>query len=859
MKKNRFLSFLFLTVLSLPLAACGGTSGDGIRQVEGPHVNIHYQRSDNQYDKWALWLWDFPSGTGNEYAFNGKDTYGACATYTFTELGGEMASLGFIVKSKGSWASKDPDGDRSVTFADLQADENQGYHIYLKSGDETVYLDASGSINEAVETVKFINETTILCITNTPVVSYQLLENDVVIGEETFDTPKTTFRPTLPNGQEASFDNSYKVKVTFESGKVLTSVVNTNTLFKTDSFGTKYNYDGELGAIYTKEKTTFKVWSPVSSSIKLRIYTGPHKEISTSYQEFDMVKGEKGVFSYELSGDQEGKYYTYVVTNASYEEKEIVDPYAKSAGLNGERGMIVDFSKTNPEGWDEVAPHPYDRKSLVIYETHVSDVTSSETWRGTEANAKRFKGMYEEGTTYTSEGVTVSTGFDHIKELGVNAVQLIPIFDQANDELKIKTEFNWGYNPLNYNVLEGKYASNPIDGYTRIKEFKELVQSYNKAGINIIMDVVYNHVNSALGSNFDVLMPGYYYRYNAKNELNNGSGCGNETASEMYMMRKFIVDSTSFWASEYKLGGFRFDLMGLHDLTTMETCATQLKTIFPEIYICGEPWCGGTSALDEARSAVQKNGNLFEGYGAFNDQMRDALIKGGLSGDSELGWITNSENMISDEDIQRLTRGITGRTYLSLTKSIRDPNKVTNYVTCHDNYTLYDRIVATGQDLDEETIEKQAMLANSIVLTSQATSFLLAGEEFLRTKDGDSNSYTSSYKVNELDYSLKVKHPEMMNNYQKLIALKKSFAGLHFGEEEVKNIDVQISEDSSIIKYTLTAEGKTYIFVHANGLNKNASVDLSGYTLYHSTLGDVALSANTTIRPYETIIGYKNS
>ncbi len=254
--------------------------------------------------------------------------------------------------------------------------------------------------------------------------------------------------------------------------------------------------------------------------------------------------------------DLEGKYYTYVVTNPLFNKKEIVDPYAKLTGVNGLREMVVDFSKTNPIGWNNSKMNEYSRTELTVYETHVADVTSSETWNGSKENSKKYAGMYESGTTYTENNVTVKTGFDHIKDLGVNAVQLLPIFDQANDELATDDKaFNWGYNPLNYNSLEGIYSLNPHDGYAKIREFKELVKAHNDAGINIIMDVVYNHVNGAANSNFDVLMPEYYFRYDGNGKYSNGSGCGNETASEHSMMRKFIIDSTEFWATEYHLGG----------------------------------------------------------------------------------------------------------------------------------------------------------------------------------------------------------------------------------------------------------------------------------------------------------------
>ena len=501
-------------------------------------------------------------------------------------------------------------------------------------------------------------------------------------------------------------------------------------------------------------------------------------------------------------------------------------------------------------------------------------MTSSVTWTGTEANRKLFKGMYEAGTTYTKDNVTVKTGFDHIKELGVNAVQIIPIFDQANDEKNMT--FNWGYNPLNYNCLEGGYSSNPEDGYVRIKEFKELVQAYNEAGISIIMDVVYNHVNGAQGSNFDVLFPGYYFRYDNGGQLTNGSGCGNETASNHYMMRKFIVDSVKFWTAEYKLGGFRFDLMGLHDLGTMEEVVTEAKKINENIVVYGEPWTGGTSTGDYT-GAKQASGNKFKGYGAFNDKIRDALIKGGLAGDSELGWISDNSKKISATDTNCLLAGIRGVTAGDST--IEDPDKAVTYVTCHDNYTLFDRMVATGKfstntkdksgnitgatitDENKTLIKKMNVLANSVVFTSQGTSFMLAGEEFLRSKNYSKNSYNLSYETNELNYALKAEHLDMFESYKKLIAFKQNVDGLHLDKDGIANFQPKLSSDGAVLSYKVmdTANSREYMVIHANGLANQSTFDLSGYTLYWSTLSgtEKVLSAETTVGQYETIIAYK--
>jgi len=831
-----------------------------------PSVSIHYWRKDGLYTGWDLWLWEVGQ-SGAAFAFNGKDDWGVVAAYPLSTWTDALTnSLGFLIRQGGdSWTKKDCGGnDLFIDFSIYSKDENDIYNVYLITGDANVYTDTHGGMKGKIQMATFTTTSRVALRTNLPMTSYVLKKGDEVLVTNE-DAGRVIYKQIdLPTGTTVDFGKAYSVTVTVSNGDVLSSAVSKTLIYGSAEFGNTYNYDGPLGAIYSSESTTFNVWSPSSSTILLKIYgngtpstyTGGN-DLATTYE---MTKGDKGLFSTTVNGDLAGKYYTYVVTNDVYTAKETVDPYARSCGVNGLRGMIVDFSKTNPTGWDFVSPLQYDRKQLTVYETHVADITSSATWGGTPSKAKLFTGAYEAGTTYSEGTTTVATGFDHIKELGVNAVQLIPVYDQANDETNMS--FNWGYNPLNYNCLEGGYSSDPYDGYARIKEFKELVQAYNASDINIIMDVVYNHVAGATGSNFDVLMPGYYFRYTGSMALSNGSGCGNETASENHMMRRFIVDSATFWAQEYKLGGFRFDLMGLHDLDTMAAVATSCKAVNPSICIYGEPWTGGTSTLAAAKAATQSNGNLYSGYGAFNDQMRDALIKGGLNTKESVGWITDATSGIQGSDVNKLVSGIKGTTSASVI--IADPDKTVNYVTCHDNYTLYDRAIATGKFTvaDGAALEKMNVLANSVVFTSQGTSFMLAGEEMLRTKGGNNNSYNASYAVNELDYSLLIDHPAMFESYKKMIALKKGLDGLHLAKEAASTLAVTLSADKSTLSYELTdtADNRLYKVVHVNGLGTSSTYDLSGYTLYWSTIdgGNKALTNATTLSQYETLIAYRS-
>ena len=851
---------IFLTLFGM--VACGGGGGEPTPEPEPEDtsaiLSFHYWRKDGKFDDWNIWFWE-TGKDGKAFEFNGKDDWGAVATYHLSEWKTDVETdgLNFIVR-KGEWSDKDYSKDLKIDFSQFTKDANNTYNIYYLSGDPTLY-STPVEYQDNFSMATFTGPNMVAINATDQVKDLKIYKNNSIHYSHGADKAGKVFRFQIPSNVD--LNASYKVEGTLvNTGVVIDREMDFTGLYSTDYFGDFFNYTGDdLGANYSAASTTFKVWSPLSSKLVTRVYDSgtPGEDTHTDYE---MSKGEKGVYSVTVNGDLAGKYYTYIVTNREYTDQEVVDPYAKSAGIDGVRGMIVDFSKTNPTGWDEVEPHHYDSKELTIYETHVADVTSSKTWTGTEANRKLFKGMYESGTTYTENGVSVKTGFDHIKELGVNAVQIVPLFDQANKEDKNEIEFNWGYNPLNYNVVEGGYSSNPYDGYVRIKEFKELVKAYNQAGINIIMDVVYNHVNSVTGLGFDVLMPYYYFRYDGNN-LANGSGCGNETASENFMMRKFIVDSVKFWASEYKLGGFRFDLMGLHDLVTMEEVAAQAKTINPYITIFGEPWTGGTSPLDEKLRAVQNNGNKYVGYGAFNDQMRDALIKGGMNSASSLGWIDKESGAVAASDKNKIIAGIKGITKAGV--EIADPDKTVNYVTCHDNYTLYDRFIATGKfkASDEEKLVKMNALANSVVFTSQGITFMLAGEEFLRTKGGDHNSYKSSYEVNELDYSLKIKHQNLFGIYQKLIALKQNVDGLHLDKDHISDVNPVFNEASSSIQYTIHDEtnSREYKIIHVNGVGTDEKVNLNGYTLYLSTINaNKQLSSSTALEPFETLIAYKS-
>lgn len=854
-----------------------------VPHYDEPSFQIHYLRKDNKYENWNLWLWS-DNKDGARYDFNAiDDVNGAIAAYPLSALSiTSEDNLNFIVRKSvtgNDWSAKDPDGDRAINLSLLTPDENEVYHIYLKTEDATVYITPDYKVLTSITSATFYSKTRLHVAGSVEIKEVTIYENGEPIYVHTPNKPAKSVNIDANADLQYHVGSEYKVKAVFNTDEVAERTVFKGQLYGSSEFEAEYAYDGhDLGVTVEEGKTSFKVWSPFSKSIEVRIYNSgtpesldEHLGDDTIYATIPLTLGEKGVWSGEAEEVLYDKYYTLFVVSSAYPRGiEIVDPYAKGAGINGLRGLIVDFSKTNPDNWGSIAPQPYDRKALTVYESHLQDLTASPTWNGPAEKAKKYEGFYQAGTTY--EGVT--TGFDHIKELGVNAVQIQPFFDHANDERSEYQTFNWGYNPLNYNVLEGSYSSDPYDGYARIREFKNLVAAYAEEGINIIMDVVYNHVNGAIGSNFDVLMPEYYFRYSME-KLTSASGCGNDTRSENIMMQRFIEDSVTFWAKEYKLGGFRFDLMGLHDIGTMNAVVEDLQNIDPSIVVFGEPWNMG-NLTDNATPASQNNIGKWVGFGGFNDNIRDALIKGGLSGDHELAWSIDPKGK---GNASAVINGIKGQTGVMN----YDPNKAVTYASCHDNYTLYDRAYMAGAKQrkeadrfnDEELFRDMAMSANSIVFTSQGTAFMLSGEEMLRTKTiineetgepeldengfqvKDKNSYKSPYEENAIDYGLKVAHPDLFENYKKLIALKQRTDGLHADETGAQAIEFSGNDHEIIYEIFDAANGKAYKIVHADGYANQEAVDFSGYSLYldNQNNDELLLSEATPISPFQTIIG----
>lgn len=540
----------------------------------------------------------------------------------------------------------------------------------------------------------------------------------------------------------------------------------------------KFDYEvytgNDLGAVYSPKMTRFKVWAPEAESVKLNLYK--QGEGDNLIEQHVMKKSVNGTYVFEKQGDCNGIYYTYTVVNHG-EEQEAVDPYTKAAGVNGQRGMVINLAKTNPQGFElDGYRNPEHITDAIIYEGSVRDFTMDES-SGVFHNGK-FLGLTEANTT---NHFGEATALDYISDLGITHVQILPAFDfETVDEKNQKAQYNWGYDPDNYNVPEGSYAVSPYDGAVRIQEMKQMVLALHSRGIGVIMDVVFNHTYRRDDSNLQKIVPGYYYRSD-ETGYTDGSGCGNEVASDRPMVQKLIVDSLIYWAKEYHIDGFRFDLMGVLDIDTMNVITERLKEIRPDIYLYGEGWNGGPSSLAEEKRAFKASAKKMPGIGMFNDDIRDT-IKGSVFYDDHLGFVNGGIHLEN-----ALRYGITGAVahpqvdydaYGSKPWA-KEPGQSINYVSCHDNYTLWDKLSVSCPEASEEKKKAMNRLCAAIVFTSQGVPFIQAGEEFLRSKPLPEkkgfaeNSYNMPDEVNSIKWDNIHEYPDMIAYYKGLMALRK--------------------------------------------------------------------------------------
>lgn len=576
----------------------------------------------------------------------------------------------------------------------------------------------------------------------------------------------------------------------------------------------KFDYEvytgNDLGAVYSPKMTRFKVWAPEAEAVKLNLYK--EGEGDNLMERCTMKKSRNGIFTFERQGDCNGIYYTYTVVNHG-EEQEAVDPYTKAAGVNGQRGMVINLAKTNPQGFElDGYRNPEHITDAIIYEGSVRDFTMDES-SGVFHNGK-FLGLTEANTT---NHFGEATALDYISGLGVTHVQILPAFDfETVDEKNQKAQYNWGYDPDNYNVPEGSYAVSPYDGAVRIQEMKQMVLALHSRGIGVIMDVVFNHTYRRDDSNLQKIVPGYYYRSD-ETGYTDGSGCGNEVASDRPMVQKLVVDSLIYWAKEYHIDGFRFDLMGVLDIDTMNVIAERLKEIRPDIYLYGEGWNGGPSSLAEEKRAFKASAKKMPGIGMFNDDIRDT-IKGSVFYDDHLGFVNGGTHLEN-----ALRYGITGAVahpqvdydaYGSKPWA-KEPGQSINYVSCHDNYTLWDKLSVSCPEASEEKKKAMNRLCAAIVFTSQGVPFIQAGEEFLRSKPLPEkkgfaeNSYNMPDEVNSIKWDNIHEYPDMIAYYKGLMELRKAHPVFRMQSEAemTQNLCFLSDTPENVVAYLLKGKG----------------------------------------------------
>ena len=571
-------------------------------------------------------------------------------------------------------------------------------------------------------------------------------------------------------------------------------------------------YEGEDLELKVDEGGThFALWSPEADAVAVNVYDSDTAPAPVCL--LNMRQTEHGVWRASVPEELYGKFYTFAVTADGKRLAETPGIWAKAVGTNGKRAAVIDFARTNPAGWaQDRGPKTEHFTHAVIYEMHHRDFSAH------RSSGIRYKGKFlaltEQGSV-TPEGAR--TGISHLRELGVTHVHILPSFDfnSVDEAARRKRQYNWGYDPANYNVPEGSYSTNPANPVTRIREMKEMVKALHDAGIGVIMDVVYNHTAEGDTSNFSLTAPGYYYRYSDDGSYSNASGCGNETASERPQMRSFIVSSVKYWAKEYHLDGFRFDLMAIHDIATMNEAAAALKEINPYAIVYGEGWTAGESPLPAEMRASKENVNRMNGVAVFSDDLRDAL-KGHFCDDKDRGFVTGKPG--NEETIKIGIVAATAHPQVDYSKGNKSrfayagaPVQIINYVSCHDGLTLSDKLAASMPESTEAERQRAARLAQTIVFTSQGTPFLFAGEEICRDKKGVGNSYKSPDSVNAIDWSLKTKNAAQFEYYKKLIRLRREHPAFRMttaGEVE-KNIVFDKVKADNVVSYSIKH--------HANG------------------------------------------
>jgi len=578
----------------------------------------------------------------------------------------------------------------------------------------------------------------------------------------------------------------------------------------------------DLGLTYSPTSSQFKVWSPVAKKVTLHLYRSGDGD--DRIESVSLSPGKDGTWAVTIEKDLKGLFYTFRVETDSLSLNETPGIYAKAVGVNGRRAAIVDLKVTNPDGWDnDKRPALTSVSSAILYELHVRDYTIHGS--SGSSHPGKYLGLVEPGT---KNPAGLATGIDHLKEMGITHVHLLPVFDYRSiNEAKLDSpQFNWGYDPQNYNVPEGSYASDPYEPTVRIREFKQMVKGFHDAGIRVVMDVVYNHTGETAGSNFNQEVPGYYYRHNADGSYSDAASCGNETASERAMMRKYMIESCAYWVNEYHIDGFRFDLMGIHDIKTMNLLTDSLLQVDPTLIFYGEGWTAGRSPLPDSLRALKANTARLKNMAAFSDDLRDGL-KGSVFDEHAKGFVNGgvgTEPSIRFGVVAAIRHPQVDYSSVNYSKApwAREPWQCINYVSCHDNHTLADKLVISGNGAFKPSqLEQMDILANAIVLTSQGIPFIHAGEEMMRTKKGVENSFNRPDSINAIDWNWKSTHMRLVENYRTLIGIRKSHWIFHMASaSEIRSHLEFFPTGPQVVVYRLdgkaTDDSWKTIFIMAN-------------------------------------------
>ncbi len=596
--------------------------------------------------------------------------------------------------------------------------------------------------------------------------------------------------------------------------------------YSSRAFLKNFVYDGnDLGVECNEDKTTFRLWSPEAEGIILNLYHAGNGE--KAYRQIPMEAREKGVWSWETDEELHGVYYDYLITRDG-EKVLTADPYAKACGVNGLRSMAVNLKKTDPEGWEK-DQSPEEGEERIVYELHVKEFSWDKSGGFPEEYRGKYKAFTCKHTTLNNDGIH-PTGLDYLKELGVTHIQIMPMYDYGSvDEDGDDTEFNWGYDPVNYNVPEGSYATDAKHGEVRIKEMKEMIQSIHEAGFGVIMDVVYNHTYS-LDSWLQKTLPWYFYRVFPDGTISNGSACGNDVASERAMCGKYILDSVLYWAKEYHIDGFRFDLMGLLDVDLMNRIRKELDLQYGKgkKIIYGEPWAATKTAVEGRKKLAKKNniGLLDENVGAFCDSTRDC-IKGSALKPKKAGFINGAQKK-EDEMLASVMAWCANPYQARGWKNVKAPSQIVTYVSAHDNHTLWDKLKET---VPEEECMRLNKMAAAVYMTCQGTLFFLSGEEFARTKDGLDNTFNASISLNCLKWEQAWQNHELVHYYQGLIALRKKISGLCDKSEDSDKKITDIWKEKQIVGFTVNNDEGCFwsqVKVIYNASKKAFLCDLDG-------------------------------